>query len=444
MTTIELGELGSPGAGPDVDRRRRPDRRLIRRWGVAGATVLCLLAVTGSVRPQPRGIRPLWSVPMGQNMGTTLTADTVYLHQIVAGEPRLSAYDLATGDLRWSRHVDDPAGYLQTAVSGLLLLPTDRRTVPPAPGDQSSWATDFAQSTTALDPATGRTLWTVPGDVETLDVDTALMSDHADDGRLRRLRLLRLSDQRTIWSRDVPGVRNRTVAVSGGRPDKIITTTDRGEITVFRYADGAHVASARIPWIPPDPQTGTFTDVVAAGDVLVVNRTRPDVDDLRVYRLDTLTLVWTLRTAGDYPFGCGPAICLHDRSGVTSFEPLTGRVRWRLATADHAWPVTPDRLILEASNGDGWSVFVDAATGALVGEPGTGLSVWNGAPGAYVLVLSPTASPPGRTSVTRWDLATGRRNLLGAIPALTEHNCQAVTGYLTCVRNDLLEVTAVG
>jgi outer membrane protein assembly factor BamB len=59
-------------------------------------------------------------------------------------------------------------------------------------------------------------------------------------------------------------------------------------------------------------------------------------------------------------------------------------------------------------------------------------------------VLKPTATPPGRTSIARWDLATGRRDVLGSIDRISFNRCQAVAHYLGCYQNDAYSVTAVG
>ncbi|XVU24503.1 PQQ-binding-like beta-propeller repeat protein [Actinoplanes sp. CA-054009] len=424
MATIELGEISG---------RRPEDRRPLgrdRRIAGAAVTVLGLLLLAGSAVPGPRGVRPLWSVPAAGSQGMTLTARTVYLHRADGGGSSISAYDLATGRLRWQRPMPGSVGYVQTAPGAGLLLA-------PAESGRSGYRT------IALAAATGDELWRADGEPHTVDGGTALMTDYTADGGLRRMRLIRLADSGILWQRDTPGVRNQIVATSGGRPQAVVTATAAGEVRVYAFATGALTATGRIPMVDPRPEEGYFNDLAAFDGRLVVNRSRAGVFELSVYRLDTLRELWRAADTDGYAFSCGPSLCLSGAGGLVAHDPATGRVRWRRPGATNALTVGAGRLVLDDGREEGEPVLIDAATGEPVGRPGRGSPVWSPEPGDSVLLLRSTVSPPGRTAVTRWELDTGRHVLLGTIDRMPGYHCQSAARFLTCARGDLVEVSEV-
>jgi outer membrane protein assembly factor BamB len=443
--TIELGEVPPAGFAPDDSVEPSFDRRLLRKMGLVAVTALCVLTVTGSQRPEPQGVRLLWSIPVADTDGTTITDDTVYVTQ-AADDGRITAYDLATGAARWSRPTGSRSGYLQEAPgTGLLLMPGGTRSVPVETGaGELPGVNEFVTSTIAVEAGTGATRWTVPGDVQAIGAGSVLLSDYTDQGAIDRFRLVRLSDHSTIWTRDFPDPQGFAISMVGERPDKVITVSGDGEIVVSRFADGTTLAAGRIPWVRPEPEDGVFNDLMPIGDHLLVNRSRSDTVGMTVYRLDTLAEVWRHESLGGYPFACGTAICLNQGNQIVAYDPGTGTARWQLAGGFSAWPPTADRVILESVQQDGRLRLADAHTGRLIGEPALGNTIWNTHPEREMLLLQPTTTPAGLTSITHWDLDTGKVRLLGAIPRLTEYRCQAVERYLTCTRGTSFEVTAVG
>ncbi|SNY10341.1 outer membrane protein assembly factor BamB family protein [Paractinoplanes atraurantiacus] len=424
MATIELGEIS--GRRPEQRRPLGRDRR------IAGAAValLGLFVVAGSAVPGPHGVRPLWSVPAAGSQGMALTAETVYLHRADGLGSLISAYDLATGHIRWQRPLSGSVGYVQAAEeAGLLLIPAE--------------AGRGGYRTIALSTATGDEVWRASGEPRTIGGDTALMADYTADGGLRQMRLVRLAGNSTLWQRDTPGVRNQIVAMSGDRPDSVVTATAGGEVRVYAYGTGALTAAGRIPMVDPRPEEGYFNDLVAFGGHLVVNRSRAGVFELSVYRLDTLRELWHAADTDGYAFSCGPSLCLSGAGGVVAHDPATGRVRWRLPGATNALTVGDGRLVLDDGSEEGEPVLVDAATGEPVGAPGRGSPVWSPDPGDSVLLLRSTVSPPGRTAVTRWELDTGRHVLLGTIERMPGYHCQSAARFLTCARGDVIEVSEV-
>ncbi|XVV11741.1 PQQ-binding-like beta-propeller repeat protein [Actinoplanes sp. CA-131856] len=420
MATIELGEIS--GGRPEDRRPLGRDRR------VAGAAVavLGLLVLAGSAVPGPRGVRPLWSVSAAGSQGMALTPQTVFLHRASS----ISAYDLATGHLRWQRPLPGPVGYVQAAQgAGLLLAPAE--------------AGRAGYRTIALSAATGDEVWRADGEPHTIGDDTALMAEYTAEGGLRRTRLIRLADNHVLWQRDTPGVRNQIVATTGGRPESVVTATAAGEVRVHAYATGALTATGRIPLVDPRPEEGYFNDLVAFDGRLVVNRSRAGVFDLSVYRLDTLRELWHAADTDGYAFSCGPSLCLSGAGGLVAHDPATGQVRWRLPGVTNALTVGDSRMVLDDGREEGEPVLIDAATGTPVGPPARGSPVWSPEPAGSVLLLRSTVSPPGRTAVTRWELDTGRRVLLGTIDRMPGYHCQSAARFLTCARGDLFEVSEV-
>jgi hypothetical protein len=216
-------------------------------------------------------------------------------------------------------------------------------------------------------------------------------------------------------------------------------------VEVLGFDDGRRVTGARIPWARNDPERGQFNDLTASGDHLLVNRNRQGNADLSVYRLDTMTELWNLDSHQyGYAFPCGPGICVSNDGGLASYDPDTGRARWHLPGIANGWSPSDSRVVVAEPENDGRQFLVDSETGRRVGGYGTGETVWTTDSPDALLVLKETASPPDRTSVTRWDLATGRRDLLGSVDRIIVNRCQAVAHYLGCYERNTYAITAVG
>jgi len=117
MTMIELGVIASgsePQPEPAAGRMRWHD---IRRIGVVAVTLLCVLAVTGSTRPEPRSMPVLWSTADGTEQ-FALTEDALYTL-----EPGLTSlltkHSAATGEIHWSKRLPEFIGWLTTEADGL-------------------------------------------------------------------------------------------------------------------------------------------------------------------------------------------------------------------------------------------------------------------------------------------------------------------------------------
>ncbi|WP_433297366.1 PQQ-binding-like beta-propeller repeat protein [Actinoplanes sp. CA-030573] len=437
MSTIELGEISS---APGEEPVREFDLRTLRRLTIAVVGLLCLLGVTASARPEPPGgVRRLWSVPFADQDNATLGADSVYLSRSAGGRTRLTAYELASGKVRWETTLDGVLGYPQPAEpDGLLLLPADTEVA-----THGEFYAQYAQQTVALDTRTGRALWTEPGDSLLVARGAVLMADHGDDGGYSGLRLIRLRDRSTVWQRPTPGAISVAFALDGAGPERVITATSDGLIEILRFADGGRIAAARIPWARPDPERGQWNDLTAGGDHLVVNRNVQGHAELSVYRLDSMTERWHADGTDGYAFPCGASICVNNAGGLTAYEADSGRLVWRLPGIGSGWAPSAERVVVSDPDG-GRQYLVDTATGQRVGADVTGETVWRIEPGTALLVLKGTTAPPDRTSITRWDLATGRRELLGSTERIAVNRCQAVGHYLGCYVTSSYTVTAVG
>ncbi|MET0415700.1 MAG: PQQ-binding-like beta-propeller repeat protein [Actinoplanes sp.] len=447
MSVIELGELASsPGPEPDDAPTPGFDRRLVRQVAIAALTAFTLLAVTGSVVPEPRGVRPLWSVPVREQDGVTLGAESAFLTRTDDDVTRITGYDLATGRVLWERDVRGSVGWVQQVRDGeMLLLPGNRQVAQFDQGSEEVIATEFHRETTALDARTGAELWRTAGEPHTADTDSILLAEHTDQGRINRLRLVRATDGGTIWAKAITNVENQVVGLLDNRPHRLVTASPTGEITVFRYADGALISRAKVPWVTARPEEGYFNDLAVAGDYLVMNQSRRERVDQVVYRLDTMTEQWRANKTDGYGFFCGDdLLCLNQGSGIVAREIANGRPRWEIESSGNLFPLTDDRLLADTGMDDGNPSLVDAATGRLVGAPVEGSTVWNIEVDDAVLLLRPTMTPVGRTMILRWDLADGRQRLLGSIESQTAQRCQAVPKYLACYRESGLYITGVG
>jgi hypothetical protein len=442
MTTIELGEIEStPGPGPVTEF----GHHLVRRVAIALTLLLCLLGPAASTHGSTPMVRTLWSVPLDESDGATLGADAAYLQRGTANPAQLTSYDLTTGRVRWATAIDGGLGYTQLAeAAGLILLPT----VPPPASTDGARDPHFNRATRALDLRTGRNRWTAPGEPMLIEGRTALMVDYAGDGSYARLRLVGLDADapHVIWSRDTPDVESLAMPALDVRTDRLILIRRDGFVQVVRFVDGVVLLGAHIPWKTPDPQRGEYNDVAPAGDYLVVNRGGESSSDLSVYRLDTLAEAWRADTAGrGYAYACGTGICFDDSNSVTGYDAGTGRKRWQLDGFNSSWAVGHDRLVAqEASSGQ---QLFDTETGQPVGAAGEGQTVDSVSSTELaddaLFVLRHTREPPARTSIIRWELATGHRRLLGAVAGLTADRCQLVPHYLGCYEGHQFVITAV-
>lgn len=440
MTVIELGEATwtdhpSPGSSPR-------ERRLLAS---ALLTALCLAGLGASARPAPMGVEPLWSAPGAAENGTLLTRDTAYLQERTPDGTRLIAYELATGAQRWSRDMTGSIGYLYpTDEDGPLLAPTDRQVVVLQPGSPDPVAPEFHRETVALDPRTGTQRWHAAGEPMAVDRDTAMMAEYDGEGTPRRQRVVRLSDGRTLWSLDTPGIDAQTIVRIGDRPTALITVAKDGTVTTHRFSDGRRTGRVQIRWSTGKRENGYYNDIFVAGDNLVVNHAGPNGLDVRVFRADTMVEQWHIRSDSGYLIDCGGLLCLNISGNLAAYD-YSGVKRWERPNPSSVMPASAGRLVLDNMGGDDdHPTLIDTATGKMIGDPPTGYVVWSTEPTDSLLLLRAASSPANRTAIIRWDLRTGRHHVIGMIDRSAGVDCQSVPKFLVCRRGaDMVEVTAV-
>src|SRR3954452_2600304 len=156
MTIIELGDPGSAATAP-APARRRLDHRIAVRWAAAAVTVLCAATLTGSAVSGSTVIRPRWSVTFSPTSLVDAARDTVFVQSINAGS-QVTAYELGSGAVRWSKGLPMPRGRMTARVPGAVLVPI------------------LLEGTVALDPRTGAEMWRLPGDIVSATPETALLT----------------------------------------------------------------------------------------------------------------------------------------------------------------------------------------------------------------------------------------------------------------------------
>jgi hypothetical protein len=442
MTVIELGELPRDGDASAPSPPLRVDRRRVRPVAAVVLGLLTALGVTGSTPSVRHTLRPLWSTAFSEGDSMTVDATTLYAGRRQDGSVALSAFDLATGRLRWAVPAGEERLPLRP-VGGVLVMPAgsyDAR----IPQDNGTFLVQtYTSRTIARDAGTGRALWTLPGDALETYPGSVLLGESDGHGSLNRLRVAGLRDGVTRWTIPVRDVDVWGVAEAGGRPTDIVLGDRSGRLTVLRYADGSTERSGRMRG-PGPPRTGNggYTSLEVAGDRIMISRADNESDKSTVYRLDTFQELWQSR---GFVVGCGVVFCSLEAEGLAGRDPATGRVLWRRTDLNGIWPLADGHFLSNGSSSSGPYQLVDAATGRGLGDAVRGEPTWTGAaPIGSALLVGVVVADPRLSSVVQLDLDTGASYLLGTVPDAEHYGCQTSPGYLVCARPDRLDVTAVG
>jgi outer membrane protein assembly factor BamB len=195
-----------------------------------------------------------------------------------------------------------------------------------------------------------------------------------------------------------------------------------------------------VPWVATKPVDSRYIDLSATSDYLVINRSNVIGSVADVYRLDTMARVWGVSSTSGLVFACGPSVCVNDGESIAAHDAATGAVRWKLGGALGLWDAGGGRLVLADGGYEGRRWLLDTA-GHQIGPMIDGSLVVTAHPGGSVLLLRTTLDPD-RTAVSRWNLGTGRLDLLGAVDGVGDR-CDSVAHYLTCVHGDRFDVAAV-
>jgi outer membrane protein assembly factor BamB len=441
MTVIDLGYPDAEVAAPP---RPRLDREPARR-GMAGLMVLLCLGLLGaSVRPHDNGLHPSWSVDDVGESDFTVSGDTVFVigH---SGPQTLTSRALADGRLRWRHEIADLSYVIAQPGSGVLLLPSGSQTV--ADGAMSGYT--FTE-TVALDTSTGRERWRVPGSPSAPAVDGTILLEENEPGKIAiaRLRLIRLTDGATIWSRETPGVRQwLTFGTDPEHPDQVATVTGSGAVRTMRLADGAVTAQGRVEWGGGDPAQGEFIGLYAHGDGFFVLRMNDQSTTATAYSAGTLRRLWKVTgpARGDSggAYSCGPVLCMGTGDGLTAYDWESGAVRWHDPGQGYAGEIGSGLLVATSAD-DSRRALIDGNTGRVIADLG-GARTPEGRVGGPVLTIAPARAPAGRTVVRRVDPRTGETFVLGTVDAVADSGCTQAWRYLLCrTLTGKLTVTAFG
>lgn len=448
---IDLGDLSDPAATPEdypAYRRRELDRALLRRLAQAVTAGLCALVLGGSALPAPPLLRQVWSVPFSDNDIMSVDKDAVYVNRVVAGGSELTAYDVATGAVRWAVPGGARPSWLEPLpAAGVLMLAGDEQWAEPTPGEDDMSPYVHGGTVTVLDPATGVTLWKQPGLRAYGDAEqTVLIHERRPDGVITTLRLVNLRDGSVVWERPPPaGIETVDVQVGAGDTARVVTAGAGGEVTVLRYSDGTVVTSARLPWQPLSSSTGVGSSIVTTPGLVMVMETSYGRSQMIAYRTDTLKPLWT-RTFTDWAHvqDCGPVICLGGGGRFTAVDPETGAERWTAVGSSSSWLTLDDELMLVSDGDDGPTQrVVDAATGRPAGPAARGQILHRDDRDGLIL-LREVFPDTNRLVVGRLSLTDGRAVTLGAIPIASERVCAGASRYIACQQGGDLTVTAVG
>lgn len=453
MSVIDLGDVSDPPPGRPGDggpRMAEFRRGAVRRLLLAATAVVCVVGLGASARPGPPLVRELWSVPFTDNDQVVLHGDTAYLFR-ATGEYTLSAADVATGEVRWSRTTEDPVIALNAvSEAGVILAPADAETVRVEHPDGSQSFQTVGGRVTAIDAASGRDLWEQPGNYEyAAHRDSILLTDRDRQGLLTKARLVHPRTGALIWERPLAGGAELTVQYDHGVPVRLVVVSKVGEVTVLDYGTGVPRITGRLPWTSGSVEDGRGGFISAMPGLLLLHTSTEDIESVAVHRLDTLERLWQRGGAEHLAaLDCGPMICVATVSG--SFEAVdreTGTVRWTAVGYPNAFVDSGPGVILVTDPGAGVhprTTLLEAATGRRLGSSASGWpAVWAEDAG-FVLFSNTMSSDLTRSALTRLDLRTGRVTVLGSLPLVGAGRCDGEGRHLACHSSGRMRITAIG
>ncbi|MBW6438928.1 PQQ-like beta-propeller repeat protein [Actinoplanes hulinensis] len=449
MTVIELGDVSRiPAEPPEPEPAPEFRRGTVRRLVLTGLTLLCAALLSASVPPGPAGFRRLWSVPFGQADTMAIRGDLAYVHRAHADGARLTAYDVATGEVRWTRLTGTQVSWLSGGQNEeVLLIPGDEQTAEVEFEDGSRGVEVFGGTVTALDPVTGERLWKHPGFQEWADTKgTILLYEHDRDG-LTVVRVVRARSGELLWERRLEEAQTAMLQVDGSTPAHVVLAAPDGRMTVLRYSDGATVVSRRVPWVPLQPSTGRGSSLsTATGMVLVSDNLAQHHAKVTAYRVGTLEKLWE-READESPYvqDCGLVLCLGDGTNVIALDPATGAERWR-RPGQVNMGVLPggDRMLVSGSAEDSQQTILSSVDGRELGTGGRGHVLHHNQEENSMLLSRALPPDYNRAVLRRLDLVTGRSVVLGIIPISRDGFCDGDGRYIGCRDGNDITFTAVG
>ncbi|MFF5291070.1 outer membrane protein assembly factor BamB family protein [Paractinoplanes globisporus] len=421
MTIIELGDPGS--SPPRSAPRGRHWRHYADTPHVAIAqAVLCFVVIGGSAHPGPALDAPVWSIPFSPSSGVAVAAGTVFTLSTGDADsngPRVTAYGLGNGVIRWSAPMptQGPRGGPVAQEPGTVMVPVQ--------------LDDGAPATETLDVRTGSLLWWLTGDVIDATPETVLLGgEHAP------LRQVRMADGGTIWSRPAGGAVSWAVAGRGQPSARVVAAGADGRVTVLHLADGAPMRQARLPDGRDLPVPGGLS---TQDGIVYINLTETDRAMVVAYDLDTLALRWRFAQASSFVLptrpaanACGIVICFRDGTSTLGLDPGNGTVRWRAGGWIDVVPTSDRRRLLADSPDHASHALIDSRDGRVVADLGAGTPVWDyrhAEPVYYLRAVDPAGSG---FEVSRIHLRTGELEPRGLLSHVGYPGCTADNDTVIC------------
>ena len=421
MSAIELGDVT---AGPAQAPEPPIVSRALVRTVLAAVAVLALALTSASGRPQPsRMVRPMWSVAITDLSQYALNDDALF---VLNNGLDLTAYELADGRVRWSKRLTEPQTVRTAEDLASLLLPSGYKRITKNDAQGLSTLESVPAATLSLNPATGIERWRFPGTIGHRDTVTALLVEADPRGGLpKTFRRIRIADGAVLWEH-AAGHPDYWIADAG----HLVTLGADGRAEVYGMSDGVRVSDGRPLPGRKDDSTGVEVDATA----LYLKHNEGGRLTVAAFDLATLRPRWTV-DAGDTAREahlCGAILCVGHGAATSGYDLSTGQPRWQAPGWINAAIVTGGRLLAERAEGAGEGLL-DAATGTLQRDLGSGYPVWDTAAGTPSFLLRDTTKPPGRTAVFRIDERSGRRQLRGSIDGLPGKTCLAARNHLICL-----------
>jgi hypothetical protein len=409
MVMIDLGlERGEPPTYSSPGRRPNPI------WIPAALlAALVLLLTAGSVAPSPSPLSAVFRLQVGPADTYTTTDDGQLLAQTFG---LLTSYDLSTGRLRWQSGQSTPAYRLRLSDDLVLMRP---------------WTTGASEAgTTAVSTFTGAGLWERPGNVVSIAGSSTLLavsSPRTLTGPGRRVQgnidAVDPTTGRTMWTVHVP-----STAVLLGVPgvgddeSRMLLVHDDRTLAIHDLETGKLLVSRTVPGADYNPEN----PVVAGGRILLRH---PGIVGAEISSYDPVTLKqeWTEPSGSAYQIAaCGILACLSGPDGMRAIDPYTGDTVW----TNGGWRelVQYGETYVAYSDPDGTTPVgvADPQTGALqVALDGWRPVTGTGAHGQ--LLLTRAVGGGSRTMVAVAHPGDARPSLLDTLPQGTG-DCQAATG----------------
>ncbi|MBM2617796.1 PQQ-binding-like beta-propeller repeat protein [Actinoplanes sp. LDG1-06] len=410
---IDLGlERGEP------DSYDSPQRSTFPGWFPAAVlAVLVMFTAGAAAAPGKPAFTEVFSLQVGPADAYALTDDGRLLAQTFGS---LSAYDLRDGETQWEAGPTAPAFRLRLG-SGLILM--------------RPWTVGSRDpGTTAVSLDDGASRWNRSGNVMTLAGSPTLLSVspvRSFGGANRRVQgpvdAIDPATGRTLWTVNVPS--SAVLAALPGVGDegtRMLLVHDDRTMAVHDLVTGERLVTGSVPAADYDPSN----PVVVGGTILLRHPGRPNME-FSAYDPQTLRNLWSAPADGAYEIEvCGILACLTGPDGMRAIEPTTGDVVW----ARPGWRGIQQFGTKFVAYGSAENTrplgLIDPDTGELQVDL-TGWRPISGTATEDELLVTRASEPGGRTMVAVAQPGETQPRLLGTLPAGTG-DCQAATGRLVC------------